>query len=317
MYEFFAHLWRSGGGPYALILDFIIVFYLFYLVLLLVRGTRSVPMFLGLLFIWILYVISRDYGLSATYALLDQFMEVAVICALIIFQDDIRRALVRMGRFAKFYKAKESKVVEEVIRAASALASKRIGAIIVFERDGSLTEFIEAGTIIDAAVSKELLYSIFVPRMENPLHDGAVILKNYRLVEAGALLPLSTNPRLDKVMGTRHRAALGITEMTDAISVVISEERGAISICSDGKIKENLDESSLRNALHSLFLKEKDGVNGLTPEAKGAQPISMNEARSDGKPSRPDSVSHGVIDISNDSEETNKGPDSPEEIDGV
>jgi diadenylate cyclase len=245
----------SKAAP--VIIDITIVFYFVYLTLLLIRGTRTVPMALGLLVIVIIYQLSRQFGLATTYMLLDQFMAVAVIFALIIFQDDIRRALVRMGRFAWFSKAQESQVVEEVVKTASSLASKHIGAIIVFERDASLAEFIESGTNLDAAVTKELLYTIFIPRMENPLHDGAVIIKNYRVSQAGALLPLSANPRLDKTLGTRHRAALGITEDTDAVSVVVSEERGTISLCFGGLITKNLDVGSLRKALHGLFSKER------------------------------------------------------------
>ncbi len=239
------------------VLDLVIVFYLIYITLLLIRGTRTVPMALGLLLIVILYLLSRQFGLDTTYMVLDQFMEVAVIFALIIFQDDIRRALIRMGRFAWFSKVQESQVVEEVVRTAANLASKRIGAIIVFERDASLAEFIESGTVLDATVTKELLYTIFIPRMENPLHDGAVIIKNYRLNEAGALLPLSANPQLDKSLGTRHRAALGITEETDAVAVVVSEERGTISLCFGGLMSKNLNVGSLRKALQGLFSKEK------------------------------------------------------------
>ncbi len=282
MSEFFSHLLNSGGGWMATLSDLIIVFYLVYVILLLVRGTRTVPMFLGLLVIYIIYNVSSFAGLPTTYLLLDQFMEVAVIFALIIFQDDIRRALVRMGRFAWFSKAKESKVVGEVIRGATHLAAKRVGAIIVFERDGSLGEYIEAGTNLDAAVSKELLYAIFIPRMENPLHDGAVILKSYRLREAGALLPLSTDPSLDKTLGTRHRAALGITEMTDAVSVVISEERGTISVCYEGKMKKNLSESSLRKTLLTLFSKEEDPIkNGeISAEDEDKDEITVSLKKS-------------------------------------
>ena len=257
MSDMITNMWDSGGW-FSTIFDFIIVFYLIYITLLLIRGTRTVPMALGLLVFVVLYLLSQKFKLATTYMLLDQFMEVAVIFALIIFQDDIRRALVRMGRFAWFLKAKESQVVEEVVRAATSLAGKSLGAIIVFERDASLDEFIEKGTVLDASVSKELLYTIFIPRMENPLHDGAVIIKNLRIREAGALLPLSGNPKLDKNLGTRHRAALGITEETDAVAVVVSEERGTMSLCFDGRMSKNLDGDSMRKALYGLFSEEKN-----------------------------------------------------------
>lgn len=261
MFEMLSNLSDAGGGPIATAIDFIIVFYLVYLTLLLIRGTRTASMALGLLVLVIVYLLSRFFGLSTTYMLLDQFMEVAVIFALIIFQDDIRRGLARMGRFAKFSTVRESQVLEDVIRAAGNLASKRIGAIIVFERNASLDEFIETRVHLDAAVTKELLYAIFIPRMENPLHDGAVILKGFRIREAGALLPASENPHLDKTMGTRHRAALGITEATDAVSIVVSEERGTISLCAAGRIHKDLDMKSLRKTLVEQFQKEKTKIS--------------------------------------------------------
>jgi diadenylate cyclase len=257
MPDILSNLWDSGGW-FSTVLDFVIVFYLIYLILLLVRGTRTVPMVLGLVVIVVFYLLSQKLRLATTYMLLDQFMEVAVIFALIIFQDDIRRALVRMGRFPWMLKAKQTQVVEDVVRAASSLAQKSLGAIIVFERDASLDEFIDKGTLLDAAVSRELLYTIFIPRMENPLHDGAVIIKNLRIKEAGALLPLSGNMNLGKSYGTRHRAALGITEETDAVSVVVSEERGTMSLCFEGRMSKNLDAESLRRALYGLFSEEKN-----------------------------------------------------------
>jgi len=258
MREFFQSLLEdSGGWPFAL-LDLIVVYYVVYIALLLIRGTRTVFMALGLLVLIILYLVSQQMGLATTYMLLDQFMSVVVIFILIIFQDDIRRALVRVGKFAWFAKAQETAVVEEVIRAASALAGKRIGALIVFERDASLNEFIlQAGTRLEASVTKELLYAIFIPTHENPLHDGAAIIKNYQIRQAGVFVPLSANPRIDKELGTRHRAALGITEQTDAVSVVVSEETGAVSVCFEGHMSKDLDAAQLRKTLLGLFSKEK------------------------------------------------------------
>jgi diadenylate cyclase len=258
MPEFLTNLMNDSGGWVSVVIDFVIVFYLIYISLLLVRGTRTVPMALGLLLLIVVYLVSKAIGLVTTFMLLDQFMSVVVIFTLIIFQDDIRRALVRVGKFAWFSKAKETAVLEEVIRAASSMAAKNIGALIVFEREASLNEFIiEQGTNIEAAVTKELLYSIFIPRMENPLHDGAAIIKNYQIMEAGAFLPLSSNPKIEKTLGTRHRAAIGITEETDAVAVVVSEESGAISLCYGGKLNKDLDVGMLRKALLGLFLAEK------------------------------------------------------------
>ena len=254
MSELFEAFAQDSGGWVLVVLDLMIVFAIIYIMLLLVRGTRTVPMAVGLALLVGLYALSQAAGLVTTYLLLDQLMSVVVIFVLIIFQDDIRRALVRVGKFAWFSKARETRVVEEVIRAAASLASKKIGALIVFERNASLDEFIvEGGTRVDAAVSRELLHAIFYPAAENPLHDGAAVITNYQIREAGVFLPLSGSPKLAKELGTRHRAALGITEETDAVSVVVSEERGTISLCFDGRMSRNLDQAALRRALLGLF----------------------------------------------------------------
>lgn len=267
-------LGESGGlGWLWAIIDLVIVFSLVYITLLLIRGTRTVPMAFGLLVLVMLYLLSQFLGLATTYMLLDQFMSVVVIFTLIIFQDDIRRALVRVGKVAWFSKARETQVVEEVIRAASLMASKRIGALIVFERNASLDEFIiKSGTRVEAAVTREILYSIFVPKMENPLHDGAAIIGHFQIREAGAFLPLSANPRLDKSLGTRHRAAIGITEETDAVAVVVSEERGTMSLCFDGRISRNLDSNGLRKALLGLFSTRKARERAEAAEARKSKP---------------------------------------------
>jgi len=146
-------------------------------------------------------------------------------------------------------------VIEEVVKAASALAHKRIGGLMVFERDAALDEFIEEGTMLDATVSKELLYSIFVPSYENPMHDGAVVIRDGRLWQAGVFLPLTESQKLDRSVGTRHRAAIGISEETDAVVVVVSEERGVTSLCFGGNIIRDLDTNTLRQALVGLFEK--------------------------------------------------------------
>jgi uncharacterized protein (TIGR00159 family) len=149
--------------------------------------------------------------------------------------------------------------MEEVIKAAGTLAQKRIGALVAFERSASLDEFIERGTEVDAAVSKELLHSIFVPSFENPMHDGAVVVREGRIWQAGVFLPMAGSAGGDRSLGARHRAGIGITEETDAVVVVVSEERGSISLCFDGNIVRNLDVASLRDALYGLFYAPKRG----------------------------------------------------------
>jgi uncharacterized protein (TIGR00159 family) len=273
--DFVSNLFGESGGLswFSAVIDVVIVYSLVYITLLLIRGTRTVPMAFGLLVLVLLYLASQFFGFATTYMLLDQFMSVVVIFTLIIFQDDIRRALVRVGKVAWFSKARETQVVEEVIRAASLMAAKRIGALIVFERNASLDEFIiKPGTRIDAAVTREILYSIFVPQMENPLHDGAAIIGHFQIREAGAFLPLSANPRIDKSLGTRHRAAVGITEETDSVAVVVSEERGSISLCFDGRISRNLDANGLRKALLGLFSTRKAKERAQAAEERKSKP---------------------------------------------
>jgi diadenylate cyclase len=160
-------------------------------------------------------------------------------------------------------------VFEEVIKATERLATSRVGALIVLERDADLVDYLnEPGVEMDSKVSEELLVSLFLPDSENKLHDGAVIIKNLRIAQAGAVLPLSANARLDKALGTRHRAAIGVTEETDAVVVVVSEERGSISLCFGGNIARDLDAPTLRKALLGLFQKQKRRTTSASPKER-------------------------------------------------
>lgn len=237
--------------------DIALVAVVLYSILLFVKGTRAMHMGIGLGLVFIVYQAAKRMGLVTLYAMLDTLLTSLVLIIVVVFQQEIRRALMRFGRrslFATATSATES-VIEEVVRAANVLAQKRIGALIVFERDAALDEFIEAGTVLDADLTKELLYSIFVPSFENPLHDGAVVIRDGRIQQAGAFLPLTASTKLDRNLGTRHRAAIGLTEDTDAVVVVVSEERGKISLCFNGNIARDLDAGSLRTALAGLFLR--------------------------------------------------------------
>jgi uncharacterized protein (TIGR00159 family) len=248
---------ESSGWRLALaVLDIGIVYYAIYRALVLIRGTRAVQTAVGLGLVFLVYYLSRRLGLVTLQSILDLFVSSVVLIIVVLFQHDIRRALIRFGRrplFTGFAKAQETHAVEEVIKAAAALAQKKIGALVVFERDANLDDFIEPGTPVDSLVSREILHGIFVPSHENPVHDGAVIIRKGRIAQAGAFLPLSANPRLDKALGTRHRAAIGITEETDAIVVLVSEERGKIGLCFHGNLVKDLDATSLRSALLSLL----------------------------------------------------------------
>lgn len=251
--EFFA---RSPSLVARDVGDILLVATLIYLVLAFLKGTRAMQVAVGLAFLGAAYVFARRLGLITTWAILDTVLTYVVLIVVVLFQDDIRRGLMRVGRgpfFRNQKTAKETQVIEEVLKAASALAAKRIGALVVFERGAALDEFIEEGTVLDADVSKELLFTIFIPSYENPMHDGAVIIREGRVWQAGAFLPLTGAK--DRTLGARHRAALGISEQTDAVVVVVSEERGAVSLCFDGNIVRGLDVGSLRDALFGLFYK--------------------------------------------------------------
>jgi diadenylate cyclase len=242
-------------------LDVAIVYYIIYRALVLVRGTRAVQTGLGLGLVFLLYYVARVAGLVTVYSLLDTLWGSLIIILVVIFQADIRRALTRMGRqrtwFWNLEHRESTEVIEQVVEATKLLAAKRIGALIVFERDASLEEFVEEGTKLDASVSTALLYSLFIPSYENPTHDGAAVVSKNRIVQAGAFLPLTANPKLEKTLGTRHRAAIGITEETDAVVVVVSEERGTISLCFNGNIARNLDPTTLKSALEGLLVRRR------------------------------------------------------------
>ncbi len=241
-------------------LDIGLVAVLIYWALVILRGTRAMQVAIGLFFVFVGYLFARRIGLVTVTTILDSVLAYLAVIVVIIFQSDIRRALARMGRrpiLRGQRTAKETQTIEEVIKAAGTLAQKRIGALIAFERSAALDEFIERGAEVDARVSKELLHSIFVPSFENPMHDGAVVIREGRIWQAGVFLPMAGSAGGDRTLGAHHRAGLGITEETDAVVIVVSEERGAISLCFDGNIVRNLDVGSLRDALYGLFYAPK------------------------------------------------------------
>jgi diadenylate cyclase len=254
-------------------LDIGLVAVLIYWALVILRGTRAMQVAIGLCLVFVGYLLARRIGLVTVTTILDSVLAYLAVIVVIIFQSDIRRALARMGRRPLLRgqrTAKETQTIEEVIKAAGTLAQKRIGALIAFERSAALDEFIERGTEIDASVSKELLHSIFVPSFENPMHDGAVVIREGRIWQAGVFLPMAGSAGGDPSLGARHRAGLGITEETDAVVVVVSEERGSISLCFDGNIVRNLDMASLRDALYGLFYAPKPSRK-KTPERRGTK----------------------------------------------
>ncbi|HEY2370637.1 MAG TPA: diadenylate cyclase CdaA, partial [Polyangiaceae bacterium] len=263
MLEGLLHLFkpRPWGDVVIDVVDIIVVAYLVYRALLVLRGTRAMQMGTGLGIIFLVYVAAKYAGFVTLYNLLSTLLSSIILVVIVVFQNDIRRGLMRVGAgtfFGRLGGQQETKVVDEVVAAATELARHRMGALICFEQDANLDEFVVGqGTIIDAAVQRDLLVSLFVPEGVNKLHDGAVVINNLRIAKAGVFFPMpeakGAHANLDKSLGSRHRAALGITEETDAVVVVVSEERGTISFCFNGNIISNLDGASLRQALLGLF----------------------------------------------------------------
>lgn len=233
-------------------LDILIVGYIIYRILLLIQGTRAFQMLAGLGFLVFLYFFSEIFQLLTLNWILHTFLSSILILVIIIFQDDIRRALAQIGT-VPFTKIQQeySYGIEEVVKAVSIMAEKKIGALIVFEREISLKDYLEGAVILESKISEELLLSIFNPK--SPLHDGAVIISDGKVLAAGVVLPLSTNPDIAKDLGTRHRAAVGITEVTDAVAVVVSEEKGQISLAVSGKITRDITPATLRKMLSQLL----------------------------------------------------------------
>lgn len=236
--------------------DVLLVAFVIYRALLIVRGTRAMQMAAGLVIVFLVYLGSKVFGLATLHNLLSWLLSSVVLLIVVIFQNDIRRALIRMGGRAFFSSAREreTRVIDEVVAAAQELARHRMGAIIAFEQDANVLEFTKSeGVVIDAVVTRELLVGMFVPESINKLHDGAVLIRDLKIARAGVFFPMPDTKILDHSLGSRHRAALGITEETDAVVVVVSEERGTISFCFSGNIVQNLDAESLRSALLGLF----------------------------------------------------------------
>ncbi len=236
------------------ILDIILVAIIIYETIILIKGTRTVQMLLGILLIALLYLVAQYLGMPTITWLLDGFIKYFVLILIILFQNDIRRALTEVGRnpfFTGVSRSEEKHVLDEIVKASFQMASRRIGALIVIERRVNIKDIVEDGITLDAKVSSELLMTIFFPR--TPLHDGAVIIKEGRILQAKGILPLSTNPEIPRFFGTRHRAAMGITEQSDAIAIVVSEEEGIVSLVVEGKITRGLQQSDLFNQLAELL----------------------------------------------------------------
>ena len=238
------------------LLDVGIITFLVYRSLQIVRGSRAMQMIIGLAVILVAYVSSRALGLLTLNWILDNFLGSIILVIIVIFQSDIRRALAQVGSAPLFAAAERTaqgseEIFDEISQAALALAEKKVGALIVIEREVGLNEYMEIGTRLDARVSRELVESVFLPH--SPIHDGALVIQKGRVTAVRCLLPLSTNPNLRTTWGTRHRAALGVTEETDAVAIVVSEQEGTAALVVGGNVTENIDRERLRSALKDLL----------------------------------------------------------------
>jgi diadenylate cyclase len=258
------------------IVDVLIVSYIIYRLIIMVRGTRAVQLLRGIVLLVITWALSTWLNLYTLKWLMNQMFTFGVVTVLIIFQPELRRALEQLGRGKLFMRSSPeeqdvSHQINEVIKSVNYLALRKIGALIVFERNTGLNDYIESGIKMQSKLSMELLCNVFVPN--TPLHDGAVIIRGSQIMAAGCYLPLSENPFISKELGTRHRAAIGVTEVCDAISVVVSEETGQVSLAMNGQIVRDIKEESLisklfdelrpqfksKNTEWKAFWKRKDG----------------------------------------------------------
>lgn len=256
------------------IIDILIVSYVIYKGILLIRGTRAVQLLKGIFVVVLTWGLSTLFNLHTLQWMMNQMFTVGVIAVIIIFQPELRRALEQLGRGKLFTRmtgeedADFAERIGDVIKAINNLSRRKIGALIVFERNTGLTDYMESGTEIGSKISAELLINIFIPN--TPLHDGAVIIRRNVLMAAGCYLPLSENPFISKELGTRHRAAIGMSEVSDAVSIVVSEETGQVSLAMNGQIVRDIKEESL---ISKLF-------DELRPDNKAKERISFWKWRS-------------------------------------
>lgn len=259
-------------------LDVLIVAFLIYQLLLFIRGTHAVQMALGAMVLVLVYWVSSLFDLETVNWILRTLLPYVVFGIIVVFQAEIRKALAHLGKtplLGAFQSEKTEGVIDEVVLAATTLSSEKTGALVVIEREMGLRSYIETGIALDAILTYDLLISIFNPG--TPLHDGAVVVQGNRVAAAACFLPLTVNPELSRTLGSRHRAAIGVTEDTDALAVIVSEETGSISLVAGGQIRRGLEGRALKQALlEALEVEEAEAVaaGGAAGEPAQARPAA-------------------------------------------
>lgn len=238
------------------IIDILIIAFIFYQFFILIKGTKAVQMFTGILLLLLSSFIAEKFNLNTINWFLGNLWSMWVLLIIILFQSELREVLVHMGQRQKvfsFWNNQEKiEYLNEIIKSIEILSYNKYGALITVEREIGLKNYIEAGTKIDAKISIEILTTLFYPG--TPLHDGSIIIQNGKIAAAGCFFPLTQNPKINKNLGSRHRAALGITEETDAISIIVSEETGKISIATKGNLTKSLNKETLEKIMFKLFV---------------------------------------------------------------
>ncbi|MDW0113337.1 diadenylate cyclase CdaA [Sporosarcina saromensis] len=250
------------------IVDVLLVWFVFYKLITIVKGTKAVQLLKGIFVILFANILTRYLGLDTLNWMMEQVLTYGFLVVIIIFQPELRRALEQLGRGRLFARSamqeeeERDRLIEAFNKSVSYMAKRRIGALISIERETGLSEYIETGIQMNSNVTSELLINIFIPN--TPLHDGAVILQKNRIAAAGCYLPLSENPFISKELGTRHRAALGISEVTDAITIIVSEETGAVSITANGDINRNLSMEEFEKQLRKVWFGGEEQVTSTS-----------------------------------------------------
>lgn len=241
-------------------IDILLVWFVIYKLINVIRGTKAVQLLKGIFVILLVTVVSDKFHLQTLNWMMEQVLLWGFLAVIIIFQPELRRALEQLGR-GKFFSRtalqeneEQENVVEAIVKATDYMAKRRIGALISIERETGMGDYIETGIPLGAKISSELLINIFIPN--TPLHDGAVILQNNSVAAAACYLPLSESPFISKELGTRHRAALGISEVTDSITIVVSEETGAISLTKNGELHRGLTLDAFKSLISSELISE-------------------------------------------------------------